>query len=360
MARFVVAAVLSLICAAAASGSARACTAFGHEDDGRMWMGKSYDWDVETGAVHVNERGAQKVAHVTSAADQPLRWTSRFGSVTLNQYGREHPNGGLNEAGLAVEVLWLHSTEYPERDARPVVNELQFVQWALDQFDSVDALVRGAAGVRISRVYGRLHYFACDATGDCAVIEFLNHRLVVHHRGDLPVPALTNHDYGTAVEELAGSTRGSGSWARFRRTAKRLVEKAPSTFSEVFAVLDDVRAGARTKWQIAYDLTGREIHVRTRTHRTTRRLALSELAFECGHAAMLDLAAPVRGDARAALRAYDSGENFTLTKVALDELGGAAFRLLAPSLARTADATVCSLPARSAPAPSSFGGRHSR
>jgi choloylglycine hydrolase len=26
-------------------------------------------------------------------------WTSRYGSITFNQYGREFPSGGINEKG---------------------------------------------------------------------------------------------------------------------------------------------------------------------------------------------------------------------------------------------------------------------
>ena len=38
---------------------------------------------------------------------QPARWTSKFGSVTFNQYGKDNPMGGVNERGLVIEVMEL-------------------------------------------------------------------------------------------------------------------------------------------------------------------------------------------------------------------------------------------------------------
>jgi penicillin V acylase-like amidase (Ntn superfamily) len=42
----------------------------------------------------------------------PAKWVSRYGSVTFNQYGCENPTGGMNEAGLVVEQMWLDESAY--------------------------------------------------------------------------------------------------------------------------------------------------------------------------------------------------------------------------------------------------------
>ncbi len=52
-------------------------------------VGKSYDWNDERGLVVVNKRGVIKRALVLSPGNAPARWTSRFASLTFNQYGRE-------------------------------------------------------------------------------------------------------------------------------------------------------------------------------------------------------------------------------------------------------------------------------
>ena len=85
-----------------------ACTTFCSREP--LLFGKNYDWSLGEGLLIVNKREVQKEA---LTEDRPARWTSRFGSVTFNQYGREFPNGGMNERGLVVELMWLDETEYP-------------------------------------------------------------------------------------------------------------------------------------------------------------------------------------------------------------------------------------------------------
>ena len=64
--------------------------------------------------------------------EKPASWVSRYGSVTFNQYGREFPNGGMNEAGLVVELMWLDDTTYPATDGRPALDCLEWIQYQLD------------------------------------------------------------------------------------------------------------------------------------------------------------------------------------------------------------------------------------
>src|SRR5512138_3484587 len=90
-----------------AAGPALPCSAFLADAAGGPVVGKSYDWRDERGLVVVNKRGLAKRALVLSPRDRPAAWRSRYASVTFNQYGRELPNGGMNEAGLVVEVLIL-------------------------------------------------------------------------------------------------------------------------------------------------------------------------------------------------------------------------------------------------------------
>ena len=86
------------------------CTTLGFVAGSEVLVGKNYDWDIGDGMVVVNKRGVVKQALVGT---NPARWTSRFGSVTFDQYGREFPSGGMNEAGLVVELMWLEATRYP-------------------------------------------------------------------------------------------------------------------------------------------------------------------------------------------------------------------------------------------------------
>jgi len=52
----------------------------------------------------------------------------------------EFPLGGMNEAGLIVETMVLEDTQYPSPDSRPEVETLQWVQYQLDNFSTIEAV----------------------------------------------------------------------------------------------------------------------------------------------------------------------------------------------------------------------------
>src|SRR5579883_894965 len=82
------------------------CTTFVLQGDGRIYFGRNLDWHWESGLVFVNQRHVGKMA-VVAPGHVPARWVSKYGSVTFNQFGMELPMGGMNEAGLVVENMWL-------------------------------------------------------------------------------------------------------------------------------------------------------------------------------------------------------------------------------------------------------------
>src|SRR5260370_24443882 len=69
------------------------CTTFVLTSGHRVYLGKNLDWDWDDGIVLVNQRNVQKRAFVL--AENAATWTSKYGSVTFNQFGREMPFGGM-------------------------------------------------------------------------------------------------------------------------------------------------------------------------------------------------------------------------------------------------------------------------
>src|SRR5689334_21028972 len=86
---------------------AHPCTTFCMTVDGRVVFGANYDWDVRNGRVMVNKRLVSR----ESLTQRPAHWTSRYASITFNQYGRDFPTGGMNEAGLVVALMDLEGTQ---------------------------------------------------------------------------------------------------------------------------------------------------------------------------------------------------------------------------------------------------------
>ncbi|KPJ72829.1 hypothetical protein AMJ52_04980, partial [candidate division TA06 bacterium DG_78] len=123
------------VCTFLIPDNSHACTTFCFEHKGEWIYGRNYDWTIERCLIVVNKRGAAKTAWTQ---DNPAQWVSKYGSVTFNQYGREFPLGGMNEAGLVIECMWLEHTEYPHIDARKGLSDLQWIQYQLDNFATVD------------------------------------------------------------------------------------------------------------------------------------------------------------------------------------------------------------------------------
>ena len=264
---------------------ASACTTFCLHKGPRALFGKNYDWSVSDGLLVVNKRGVEKTAPLPPP-ERPARWTSKHGSVTFNQYGREFPNGGMNEAGLAVELMWLDETRWPDADGRPSLGCLEWIQYQLDNFSTVGEVVAHLGDLRVTS-QAKVHYLVCDPSGACATVELLDGK-PVHHEG---ARALANHTYAESASFLArnrgkaGALAGRGSLQRFSRAAataeKYAKEGGKDAVRLAFDTLDDVAQGDYTKWSIVYDLPARRIHWRTLANRSLRHVDLAAFDFSC-------------------------------------------------------------------------------
>jgi choloylglycine hydrolase len=123
------------------------------------------------------------------------QWTSKYGSVVCSiipyarKYGFEVDDGGtdgINEKGLGAHVLYLEATQYAEPDATPAVSYLRWARYILDNFATVKEAVEGMKNIRIAAVkLGKevlgAHLAIEDPSGDNAIFEVLDGKLVIHH-----------------------------------------------------------------------------------------------------------------------------------------------------------------------------------
>ena len=313
-----------------------ACSAFLFGADGAALMAKNYDWHLGDGLLIINTSGVEKTALV-GEGQTPAEWVSKFGSLTFNQYGRELPNGGMNEAGLAMEVMWLEATRYPPPGDRPSIGVLQWVQYCLDRFETVEEVAASASALAVGGI-ANLHYLACDARSHCAVIEFLEGKTSIRSGGTLPVPALTNNTYSSSLAFLNGSlgyggeilsTEGEGSLQRFARVAtavnrSRARPSEESLAAALATLADAAQTGrSRTRWSIVYDLGNRVVHFKTASNPKLRTVRLEGLKLDCpGPTLMLELDAPLEGDVTKELRVFSAEANIELIR---STFGGTAF-----------------------------------
>lgn len=282
-----------IIVVLAAMPSARACTAFLQDGAGALLTGRNLDWNLDEGLLIVNKKGVPKWAMVLDPTEKTAQWVSKYGSVTFNQYGREMPMGGMNEAGLVVESLWLDTTRHPQPDDRPGL--ISWPQYQLDNCRTVAEVIATDKQIRVSPTMPMpLHFFVCDREGNAAVVEFLDGKLVCHTGDKLPYQLITNNTCDESLaflsqHEAFGGSKPikQGSWDsldRFAIAADRIKTYKPqdskqSPVQYAFDTLAAVRQGNATKWTIVYDLKKLEIHYKTDRTTEIRTVQLAGLDF---------------------------------------------------------------------------------
>lgn len=259
-----------------------ACSTFLLENGERMVFGRNYDFSTGEAHISINKRGLEKTSF-TLPPEKAFSWTSKYGSISFNQYGREFSVGGMNEAGLVVEVMILQETVYPKPDKRSGLMETQWVQYQLDSFSTVDEVLASTQKVRISNnSFAGLHFLVADRSGKAAILEYINGKLKIYNKDSLPVKALTNSSYSSSLHSLKRNVNNDESLVRFKTVAKMLEKykaRRESIIDYSFKILNEVSIPGATRWQIVYDMTNMKIHYITDRMPEVRTLTFADFNF---------------------------------------------------------------------------------
>jgi penicillin V acylase-like amidase (Ntn superfamily) len=197
--KFGIVAVMTATIALAVGASARsveACTRILVNDKGdTILVARSMDWASTTEPnLYVLPRGLKHdgslVGSATAFSENAAKWTSKYGSIVTTIYGIGTADG-VNERGLAAHMLYFPPADYGARDtARPGLQAALWAQYALDNSATVDEALANLAKVQVVKIeiqaHGQtqratVHLALEDATGDSAILEYINGKLVVHH-----------------------------------------------------------------------------------------------------------------------------------------------------------------------------------
>jgi choloylglycine hydrolase len=301
------------------------CSTFCLDKGEHLVFGKNLDWIQDNGFVFINKRGVLKTAMLALNVDNLATWTSKYGSITFNQIGCDWPFGGVNEAGLVVEMMAVDRAKYPVPDERPIINGLQWIQYQLDNFSRIEQVIASDSQLRILGIKnpppGSLmaHFLVCDKTGNCASIEFINGKLVYHTKETMPVKVLTNSTYTDSMEFLHEDQNGNlpigqgnySSLFRFAKAAKMLKaykpKASPSAVDYSFDILSSIKPPngmadmlgkpIYTQWSIVYDIKNLKVYFRTWGNEQIRYFDLSSFDFSCKTPIkVLDIQADLSGD----------------------------------------------------------------
>jgi penicillin V acylase-like amidase (Ntn superfamily) len=221
---------------------------------------RSMDWKNDIGTnLWIFPRGMQRSGET---GKNTIHWTSKYGSVIASGYDISTTDG-MNEAGLVTNVLWLVESTYPTLDAKkPGLSIAAWAQYVLDNFATVDeaiaALSKESFTVVTDNVPGEnrlatLHLALSDASGDSAIVEYINGKQVIHHGRQYQV--MTNSptfDEQLALNEywkqiggtimLPGTNRSADRFARasFYVNAIPKSEQPDEAVASVFSVIRNV------------------------------------------------------------------------------------------------------------------------
>jgi len=232
---------------------------FGKE--GQTVTGRTMDWlhrDMET-HMWVYPRGLER----SSNTKKPVIWKSKYGSVVTTIY-EGCAADGMNEKGVVANMLYLAESKYPVAtagDTRPTLAVSAWAQYVLDNYattaEAVEGLRKEAFRVvpieAVTGEAGTVHLSVSDASGDSAIFEFVEGKLVIHHSKEYQI--MTNSptydqqlalaaywkDIGGATM-LPGTNRASDRFARMSHYINASTQTADPLMAvaTVFSVMRNV------------------------------------------------------------------------------------------------------------------------
>ncbi|UCE21406.1 MAG: linear amide C-N hydrolase [Candidatus Aminicenantes bacterium] len=290
------------------------------------------------GVVVINKRDVFKrgkswyeILSGKPAPNPPLEWISKYGSVTFNPFCRDFPDGGMNEAGLFIEEMTLQGTSFPEDESKPLVFMMQWMQYVLDSYETIDQVIQSAQDFTIDG--WAWHFFTADRKGNAAVIEFLDGEVKVFGEARLPVTALCNTKYNEEMERLRKFEGFGGGQAidfdnkklpRFVHAAQMLKDYDPSERPAVeygFDILAQLERGG-TRWSFVCDLKSLKAYFRTSRSPKIKELDLKSFDLSCKTPVkMLDIHSLLAGNVEEDFRDYSLDYNREFVKKAIREFG---------------------------------------
>jgi len=148
------------------------------------------DWKDDIPAnLWVLPRGIERNGEVGSSS---IEWKAKYGSVITSSWDIA-TSDGMNEKGLVGNLLWLVESTYPAFEKNkdiPGLSIALWLQYVLDNFATVEEAVSAlrkeefvvvSANIPGTTKFTTVHLSLSDRTGDNAIFEYIDGKLVIHH-----------------------------------------------------------------------------------------------------------------------------------------------------------------------------------
>lgn len=226
----------------------------------------------------------------TDGVSGTLTWKAKYGSIVATAFDLIATDG-MNEEGFAGHILWLAESDYGKPASTDTqLSQAVWLQYYLDNFATVAEAVEWTRDTNVGigqlfdptgHIVPTLHLAINDATGDSAIIEYVDGTPTVYHSRDYKV--MTNSptfdkqlelvkqvDGLGGDKPLPGSTLASDRFARASYYVEHQVQ--PKTQLEAIAAMFSIIRNAaqpfrtpepgkpdasQTIWQVVLDLTNK-------------------------------------------------------------------------------------------------------
>lgn len=165
-------------------------------EDNTVITGRNMDWKEDMSSnIWIFPAGIHRDG---AAGDKSVKWVSIYGSVIVSGYDAGTADG-MNEKGLVANLLYLAEADYGDvNNAQTLISIAAWPQFILDNFSTVtDAVMylrtepfKIIAPTLPNGAEATLHLSLSDRTGDSAIFEYVEGKLVIHH--DKTYTVMTN------------------------------------------------------------------------------------------------------------------------------------------------------------------------
>jgi len=304
--------IFAIIIAAFIVQMADACTEFKLSNNGQSVIAHNMDWGNPYAFIVINPAGIKRHSVLIDNHFKPLEWESKYGSATVNLATQNQQVilpavvSGMNQFGLSASILWLKNSDYPSTSTQSALGTSQWVQYFLDNAKTIAEAIQLAHQFEVEPTvfHGQkisVHLMMHDASGDSAVMEYLNGQLHVYHQKSLPIPVLTNTPYLESLQLLkqyqgfGGEAPLPGGYftkARFV-LAVNFLKTLPTThstqqtvanaFNGLGYLIEIPGSSDPTVWSVVYDLSNRVLYYRTIDNPQIRFIHLDHFNLSPGH-----------------------------------------------------------------------------
>lgn len=178
------------------------CSCFSLISEDTVILGRTHDAVLSNCLIVFNPRSIYKEGFEFPGENYP-KWRSKYASITFNVLGVGFAVCGMNEKGLSIGHMGFNEAQYPAKDTIPVLDQIQYITYLLDNCSNTSEVINTAKEIRISdESTTKEHYFVCDKSGQMAIMEFINGGLVLYTNETMPFPILSNDSYKKSIGYL--------------------------------------------------------------------------------------------------------------------------------------------------------------